>query len=185
MSSSFISLQVKKHQEPLFRSPVVRCHRTGRRRGAQPWLFSPPSVTPERKKKLFFSAASRFFPTTPPPTRPQTPPSSLLRLLPSWPSCAPGAASTSSSCLMWGPRTMPWILAGHRACLTPGCLLPAQEWTVWVPWLWTRWRCDHTKPSLSNCSRQEATHRDVWRASPDFFFPDRMTSVWDFSLSFY
>lgn len=100
---SFISLLVKKHLVPLFRSPVVPCHRTRRRRGALPWLFSPPSVTVEPKRKLFFSAASRFFPTTPPPT----PRSPLLLLLPSWPSCAPGAASTSSSCLMWGPRIMP------------------------------------------------------------------------------
>lgn len=112
-------------------------------------------------------AASLFSPSIPPPT----PRSSLLHLPRSWPSCAPGVVSTSSSCSTSGLHVTPWILPGPWACLKWEFLLPAREWTVWGRWIWTRWSCGRTRPSSSNCLRQEATRRAVWRMSRDLSFP--------------
>lgn len=147
---------------PSFFSPA-------RRRGVPMWLFSPRSVTPEPEKKLFCLAASSFSPSTPPPT----PPSSLLHplhLLRSWPSYAPGAASTSWSCSTSGPHITPWTLTGQQACPQRECLSPARGWTALVPWLCMRWRWNRMKPSSSSCLRQGASLRNVRRTSHCLFF---------------
>lgn len=136
------------------------CHhspRTKRRQNAQLWLSLPPSATPEPEKKLSSMAVSPSFHLMPPQTLLSTTPlSPFLHLLPSWPSCAPGAVCTFLSFSTLVPMSTPWIRPGRRAYLKLECLSPAREWTAWGRHLCTSSDCSHTKPSSSNCLRQEA-----------------------------